>query len=542
MAFLDNFKFQNPFSGAFDKNREIDDIIERQIETNSQGLSDVELGMNNGAGADASNGYYGQANTNIEFSQSFSNKKDRVAKYREMSFFPEVAEGLEMFADEAIVENDEGEITHPVFRKEVPDKVKKAFLKEFHYVANDVLKESEKMYDIFTKYIIDGELYMEWILNKKKDNIIGFKMLPPFSTIPVYAASGNVRGFFQTVYKDNKEQLVPFAPNQISYVNWGKFGTSLLDVRGYLDTTIRTYNQLRNIEDSLIVYRLVRAPERRVWNIEAGRMPTSKKEEYVKKIIHKNKRKLNYDPATGAIDSSRNVQSLSEDYWFLKQEGSGTDVTTMASGMNLGELDDVRYFLAKMYKTLRIPKTRWDPQLGQQNYSIGRELDRDELKFTLFVNRAQKRFKKIPRDCWIEQCRFKYAKDKEMVKYANIKYLDVRFTQANFFKEIKELEQIEGRLNVLGTAISYVNTPDEPDNPFDLEFVLKHYFKMSEEEYKLNEKMLAKTKKKRMETGDEIDVTAIESVERQQALIENVESYRKFLAENKKSNDKNGGS
>ena len=180
----------------------------------------------------------------------------------------------------------------------------------------------------------------------------------------------------------------------------------MLDVRGYLESVIRIYNQLKSLEDSLIVYRLVRAPERRVWNIEVSRLPHQKAEEYIKGLIHKYKRKHTYNPADGSVDSSRNVQSLAEDFWFAKREGQGTNVETLASGMNLGELDDVKYFLAKMYKALQIPKTRWSPDLQPSNYSTGRELDREELKFTFFINSMQKQFKKVIKDCFMEQIKF----------------------------------------------------------------------------------------------------------------------------------------
>ena len=532
--------FKNPFAKAFEDTSELDRIIQHQLGTNSQGVSDVEMESQN----NKHNGnYFDSSRTSLNFADNYNNKQQRIAKYREMSFFPEISEALDMVGDETIVENDKGEITHPIFKREVPKNVKEIFLKEFKYITNDVIKESDQLYDMFMKFLIDGELFIEWILNTKKDNIIGFKILPPFNTYPVYNPDGGIKGYLQNTYKDGVEVQTPFAPSQVTYVNWGKFGTSLLDVRGYLDTSIRSYNQIRSLEDSLIVYRLVRAPERRVWNIETGRMPTQKAEEYIKKIIHKNKRKLNYDTSTGTVDSARNVQSLSEDYWFAKREGGSTSVETLQSGMNLCEMDDVRYFLSKLYKTLRIPKTRWDPQLGQQSYSTGRDLDRDELKFTLFVERIQKRFKKIKRDSWITHLRMKYKNDKKITKYANRIYLDVDFTPANFFKEIKELEELENRLNVLGTAIAYVNTPDEPDNPLSMEFVLKHYFKMPEEEWEINKKLLEEELKKRRAEGDEIPINQVENKkesggkmlkEDKKNEVED-KNYKKFLINNKNS-------
>jgi len=498
-SFLDNLKFVNPFSKAFRQNDLINQEIQRQIESNSQGMSEIEYDFFSPHTKYNIPGYaYGDyTNTGINFNQIFIDKRQRIAKYREMSYYPEISEGLDIISDESIVEDSEGNIIHLNIKKELPKRVEKLFTKEFEYVSKDVFDVNENLYDLFLKWLIEGELYVELILDKKRKNVIGYKVLPAFTTYPVYNPTGSIKGFLQNVYDERtgKDDLKAFESNQVVYVHYGKYGRNLLDIRGYLETSIRTYNQLKNLEDSLVVYRLVRAPERRVWNIEVGRMPSHKAEEYIRKIIHKYKRQLNYNPATGAIDSSRNVQSLSEDFWFARREGSGTNVETLQSGMNLGELEDVRYFQGKMYKTLKIPKTRWDPQLGQQSYQSGREMDRDELKFSLFIIRLQKRFRKLIKDTFMEQLKFKFGKDAKIKKYINSNFFDVYFTQANFFKEIKDLELLESRLNILGTAITYAINEDEPNNPLARELVLRDYFMMSDEEWAKNQRLLKKEKK-----------------------------------------------
>jgi len=508
MSIFSNLKFLNPFSAPFKANKTLDDLITKQLEDNSVGMSVTEYDMNSmGMGAPNVGAGFGDfSNRVVDFNQIFINKRQRIAKYREMSYYPEISEAIDIMCDEAIVENHEGVITHLEIRKELPKRVERLMREEFRYVNEVALNVGDNLYGLYKKWITEGELYMEIILDDSKKNIIGYKILPAFTTFPVYSKTGVIKGFLQaTVDEKGTEIMQPMESNQIAYIHWGAVGKDMLDVRGYLEPSIRPYNQLKNLEDALIVYRLVRAPERRVWNIEVGRQPTAKAEEYIKKLIHKYKRNLNYDPNTGSVLSSRNVQSLAEDFYFAKRDGNGTTVETLQGGMNLGELDDVRYFLAKMYKSLKLPKTRWDSQLGQQNYSTGRELDREELKFNLFIIQTQKRFKKMIKDVFMQQIKFKYKDDKKMQKYLFSSLYDVSFTQANFFKEIKDLELMETRLNILGTAIAYMNSPDEPNNPLSREMVLRHYFQMSNQEYDKNDELLKKEREEHLEIRDEED-------------------------------------
>jgi hypothetical protein len=420
-----------------------------------------------------------------------------------MSYYPEIGEAIDAICDDAIVQDPKGVIVHLNITKELPNRVGKIFKQEFEDVAEDILK-NDKLYGLYKKFLIEGELYLEWVLNDKKNRIIGYKILPPFTTFPVYNKLGEIKGYLQTVIGDKgQEEMVRLESNQVSYIHWGDVGNNMLDIRGYLESAIRVYNQLKSLEDSLIVYRLVRAPERRVWNIEVGRLPNQKAQEFIKGIIHKYKRNLTYRSSDGSVDSERNVQSLAEDFWFAKRDGQGTSVETLASGMNLGEMDDVKYFLSKLYKTLKLPKTRWSPDVQPSNYTTGRDIDREELKFSLFVTRTQNLFKKAIKDCFMEQMKFKYKKDKRLSKYIRSKNFDVLFTQANYFKEIKDLELMETRLNILGTAIAYVTNTDEPNNPLSMELVLRNYFQMGDAEYELNEKLVKKERDANQEVKDE---------------------------------------
>ena len=506
MSFLDSLKYLNPFSNKFNANIKNELEIEREIENNSISTSEVEYDLMSTNNFDSDmNGYVSV--DSISFNESFDNKAQRIAKYREMSYYPEISEALDIISDEAILQDHNGDIVNLKIKEKISTNLYKRFQIEFKYIVDDVLNTKDSLYDLFFKWLVEGELYIELVANNEKNKIIGYKVLPAFTIAPVYSKNGNIKYFLQNSF-NNDNKSIPFTRNQISYVNWGRYGKNRLDPKGYLENSIKTYNQLKNLEDSLIVYRLVRAPERRVWNIEVGRLPTKKAQQYITKIIQKYKRQVSYNPDTGNIDATRNIQSLSEDFWFAKRDGQGTNIETIGGGQQLGELDDVRYFLSKMYKTLKLPRTRWDQQIGTTTYQSGKELDREELKFSLFISRLQSKFKKFILDVYFEHLKFKFKNEPSLSKYLKRSNFEIVFTPSNFFKEEKDLDLVEKRLNVLSTALQFTSNPDDPNLPLSLEYVLKNYFQMTEENYQINKKMV---EKERNENKEE----SVEDAERQ---------------------------
>lgn len=473
----------NSFSKYFATNRgSKEESRNRQVTSNSQGQSQEEFDGWKAAdpqdiGADF---FTGQ----VLFGQIFTDKKNRISKYREMSMYPEIADAIDIVVDDAILENDKGEIIKLNLKKNIPKHVERKIRREWTYIVHDVLKFNEQGWDLFRKWLIESELYLEIILNKKGNNVIGVKVMPPFTVLPVYNGTRIVK-FVQTRKNpaaNSNEVNIPFEPNQVAYANYGMYGSNLLDVRGYLEAAIRTYNQLKNLEDALVVYRLVRAPERRVWNIDVGRMPKGKAEEYIKKLINKYKKQSIYDPATGAVNSAQNIQALTEDFWFAKSEGKGTEVTTLQSGMTLGELDDVNYFLRKLYKTLKMPRSRWeDPGSVFGAGKIG-EITREEIKFSRFIERQQQRFQKIILDVFYEQLKFKDIEK----KYISSEFFDVEFTESNLFKTYKELEIIEAKFNIWDSVSQHIYNEDQSTGAFSREYALKNFFGMTDEEYDAN--------------------------------------------------------
>tara|TARA_Y100000310_G_C20704329_1_gene833657 strand:- start:24591 stop:26432 length:1842 start_codon:yes stop_codon:yes gene_type:complete len=515
MSFSDFFDI-NQYAKFFRVGRMKDDLREREAMFNSQGLSQEQLDMGLMTPSDSTNfdaqsygGYMnGITSINIQFDQYFANKAQRVSTYREMAKFPEISDAIDIICDDAICETSKGDYVQLDIKEELPSHIDEELRKIWKYLLDDVFSFSETAWDFFRKWLIDGELYVELILNNEGDNIIGIKGLPPHTMIPVYLDSTIVE-FIQTVKPVNidagqgygappaEDENVVFDKDQVVYTNYGDTGRNRYDNRGFLEASIRTYNQLRNLEDAVVIYRLVRAPERRLWNINVGRMNKTRAEEYLRGIMQRYRKKFKYDTQTGAMDSAQNVQAMTEDFWFPKNaDGEGTTVDVLGAGQNLGEMDDVEYFLKKLYKTLKLPSSRWGDVDGSNIYSTGKsgEITREEIKFSRFIERLQKNFKYLLLDPFITLLRLRNI-DRRYIDYS---LYNVIFTETNVFKEYKELELLESRFALLGSIDAYIYKPEENENGyFSKDFVLREWFKMTDVEYQMNKELLEKEKKSR---------------------------------------------
>jgi hypothetical protein len=506
--------FDNNFAKYFKRGRFEDDREQRDASNNSQGYSQEEIDF--GRAQDSRNydsmqgqvggAQAGMSSINIQFEQYFVNKSQRIAKYREMSYFPEISDALDIICDDAICEDSSGRIVNLEIQKELPDHIHDEIRKHWEYLLVEVFGFNETAWDLFRKWLVEAELYCELVLNNEGNDIIDIKILPAHTMVPVYSNVGDIDTFVQTIKPINIENQnqytatneedgnVVFDKDQVAYIKYNDIGTNQIDVRGFLESSIRTYNQLKNLEDAVVIYRLVRAPERRLWNINVGRMTKPKAEEYLRGMMQRYRKRIKYDSTTGAMDSAQNVQAMIEDYWFPKnQDGEGTTVDAIGGGQNLGEMEDVNYFLKKLYKNLKLPSSRWGDVEGGNIYSTGKsgEISREEVKFARFVERLQNRFKYLLLDSFITLLRLRGVDS----KYVDYSLYNVIFTETNLFKEYKELELLESRFALLGSIESYIYKPGEnPDGYFSKEFVLRKWFMMSDEEYNQNKDLLEKEK------------------------------------------------
>ncbi len=481
--------FWNRLSDVFRGNK----IRQPEIATQRQGLgmTQEELDLAN---------YYGYPSPGDIFSSSisfydwFATKRERVSFYKTMAIFPEVNDALDSICDDAVIDNGDGTmLTLDLNKDRIPPQIEKQIKKEFDYILSTVLNFENNGWHYFRKWLVEAELFLEIVLNEEKNKVIGVKLLPPHSIIPIY--EGNVIRCFQQTKTDigthdfsfDPEHSTRFEPNQISYISYGSYGKNLMDVRGYLEPAIRPYNMLRQIEDSLVIYRLVRAPERRVFNIDIGKMPKGKAEEYIKGLIAKYKKRLSYDSNNGNVLTSQHVQSMLEDFWFAKSENGGSSVETLQSGMNLGEINDLEYFLKKLYKTLKLPKSRWEEGV---NYSAGKmnEIQREEVKFSNFITRIRSRFEKVFFDILFLQLKLKGIEG----KYIRQENFTIKWVENNLFKEYKDRESASDKLDIYQKVSDDIVSKEKPDGRFSKEFVMKNFMKMTSDEFEQNETMIRK--------------------------------------------------
>ena len=508
----------NPFAKYFRKSRPEEEKIEDQEIENSQGVSQEEIDLANFLNYDyLSNPGSAITYVGIQFEQYFGNKRGRIMKYRSMSRCPIVNDAINQICDDAVVENAEGNVLTLEITEEIPEHIEDEIRKIWKYLTVSVFKFNERGWEMFRKWLIEAELYVEQILNDAGDDIIGIKILPAHTVMPVYeenkisgfmqvnvnspesakgvdnAQQGNVAYATPANYTDGEPGSIVFDKDQVAYANYGEYGETFLDVRGFLESAIRPFNQLNNMEDAIVVARLVRAPQRRVWNIYTGRMPKGKADEFVKQLANRYKKKLIYDPETGAMNSAQNVQSMTEDYWFTRDiNGNGTTVDSIGGETNFSDMDDVKYFQDNLYKSLMLPRSRWeDPTSSMYSNGKSGEIQREEIKFSRFVNRLQNRFKYIVFDPFITLLRLRGIDE----RYVNEDLYNIQFTESNLFKEYKELELMESRLSILGAASEFIYNPTEnPTGFFAPEFALRRMFLMNEEEWNWNKEMLDKIK------------------------------------------------
>ena len=410
--------------------------------------------------------YYG---TYVDLDGTAKNEVELISRYREMAMQPEIESAIDDIVNEAICQDDEGKIIDIVLDNlKQSDKIKKAIREEFQIVLK-LLNYNNMASDIFRRYYIDGKMYYHIIIDKenptqgikelryidprklrkvreikkKKDERTGVDVMDVINEYYIYndkVTTGASSNFGPVGVRITTDSI-------ISVVS-GLMDSRRAVVLSYLHKAIKPLNQLRMIEDATVIYRISRAPERRIFYIDVGNLPKLKAEQYLRDIMVKYKNKLVYDANTGEVRDDRKFLSMMEDFWLPRREGGkGTEITTLPGGQNLGELEDVKYFERKLYKSLSVPISRLEPNQG---FSLGRvsEVTRDELKFSKFVDRLRNKFSDVFDQALRAQCVLKgicTSDEWEMFK-ENIYY---NFIKDNNFTELKDAELMRERLSLL---------------------------------------------------------------------------------------------
>jgi len=425
--------------------------------------------IDDGAVVVAAGGAYG---TYVDLDGTVRSEAELVTRYREMSIVPECDSAIDEIVNEAISIDTENLISLNLENSNISENIKKVMRDEFKICLN-VIQFNKFAYEIFRRWYIDGRLYYHVLIDEKnpKEGIKELRFIDPRKIRKVREIQ-NKRGSHN---QPNESELTKTVNEYYVYndkgFNYGNkaIGTSttglkvakdsilhvvsgLTDNQGkmvlsYLHKSIKALNQLSTLEDALVIYRLARAPERRIWYIDVGNLPKMKAEEYVRDIMVKHKNRLIYDASTGNVRDDRKFMTMLEDYWLPRREGGrGTEVTTLPGGQNLGQMDDVLYFQKKFLQALNVPVSRLN---SDALYSIGRatEITRDELKFTRFIIRLRARFSHLFIEMLKKQLILKgiITLDDWEIIHNDVKF---DFAKDNYFAELKDSEISQGRLQL----------------------------------------------------------------------------------------------
>jgi hypothetical protein len=457
----------------------------------SSSVSPVPPNNEDGVDHYLTSGFFGSY---VDIEGVYRTEFDMIKRYREMALHPEVDSAIEDIVNEAIVsDTNDSPIKIELSNLNASDGIKEKIRGEFKHIL-ELLDFDKKSHEIYRNWYIDGRLYYHKVIDlkkpqegiqelryidamkmryvrqqkKKKDDnftytksnnnnpmdydfpeIEEYFIFNPKGSYPVGVLGG------QSNQNSSQNSGIKIARDAITYCTSGLVDRNKGTCLSYLHKSIKSLNQLRMIEDALVIYRLSRAPERRIFYIDVGNLPKAKAEQYLRDVMMRYRNKLVYDANTGEIRDDKKFMSMMEDFWLPRREGGrGTEITTLPGGQNLGEITDIKYFQEKLYRSLNVPPTRIG---GEGGFNLGRssEILRDELKFTKFVGRLRKRFSNMFSDMLRTQLILKNIITPEDWKMMR-EHIQYDFLYDNHFSELKDAELMTERLNMAATAEPYI--------------------------------------------------------------------------------------
>mgnify|MGYP001201778885 CR=1 FL=1 len=445
-------------------------------------------------GGFVSGGAYGSY---VDMEGGIKDEATLITRYREISLIPECDSAIEDIVNECITSDIQDRIvTLDLGDIKLSDSIKNKIHAEFEHVLS-LMKFNQNSHELFRKWYVDGRVYFHKVVDpkrpklglvdlrnidplkikkvrnveKKKDVKTGIDSIKKVEEFYVF----NDKGFAKT--SSNDGTTVKIAPEAVTYTTSGLLDYTKNVVIGYLHKALKTANQLSMMEDALVIYRISRAPERRIFYIDVGNLPKAKAEQYLNDVMTRYRNKLVYNADTGEIKDDRKHMSMLEDFWLPRREGGrGTEITTLPGGQNLSEIEDIEYFKKKLYKSLSVPATRMESDNG---FNMGRasEIDRDELKFNKFTNRLQKKFARVFVDILRTQIVLKDVMGGE--EFDKIKdFLKFNFATDNHFTELKDGEILRERIDTLSSISDHIG------KYFSHEYVRKVILRQTEEEIK----------------------------------------------------------
>ena len=451
-----------------------------------------------GAVVVAAGGSYG---TYVDLEGTARTEAELVTRYRDMSITADIDRAVEEIVNEAIVhETDEKIVELNLNGLNYPDNIKAAIIQEFNTIKN-LLNFEDKSYDLFKRWYIDGRLYYHVMIDEKNPRL-GIKELRNIDPRKIrkvreqkkkkdLKSEAVVTQTTKEYYIYNEKGYnaqgigsgaaaysatgVKIAKDAIVHCTSGLMDTNGTMVISYLHKAIKPLNQLRVLEDATVIYRISRAPERRIFYIDVGNLPKMKAEQYLRDMMVRHKNRLVYDATTGEVRDDRKFMTMLEDYWLPRREGGkGTEITTLPGGENLGKMEDVEYFQKKLYQALNVPATRLQTE---QTYSIGRatEITRDEIKFSKFISRMRAKFSTLFLKCLEKQLVLKGIVTVEDWKSMS-QSIKFDYAKDNYYEELKETDVLNSRLQVAGQLTPYIG------KYYSHEWIRSNIFKQSDED------------------------------------------------------------
>jgi len=459
--------------------------IDRGEKKSKSTLSPVPPNNQDGVDASVASGFYGQY---VDIEGVYRTEHELIKRYREMALHPEADNAIEDVVNEAIVSDlYDSPIEIELSNLNASDKLKTLIRKEFKYIK-ELLDFDKKSHEIFRNWYVDGRIYYHKVIDLKRpeEGIKELRYIDPMKMkfirqekkpdkgngVDLSRMGENSKSFYPEIDEyfmyspkpqyptgmisgSTGQKGVKMSKDTISFITSGLVDRNKGTTLSYLHKAIKSLNQLRMIEDSLVIYRLSRAPERRIFYIDVGNLPKVKAEQYLRDVMSRYRNKQVYNAQTGEIRDDRKFMSMMEDFWLPRREGGrGTEITTLPGGQNLGELSDIEYFQKKLYRALGVPESRIANDGG---FNLGRssEILRDELKFSKFVGRLRKRFSQLFNDMLKTQLILKNIitpDDWESIS----DHIQYDFLYDNQFAELKESELMNERLGIVATMEPYI--------------------------------------------------------------------------------------
>ena len=458
--------------------------------------------MVSGAGA------YG---TSLDLDGQYKTEIELILKYREMAQTSDCEIAIDNIINESIVIDDTRNPVDIILDKtNLSDGIKKKVINEFNTVL-DLLNFNNFGYDIFRRWYVEGKLYYHIMIDENNPNlgivelrsldatkIKKVKQINQKDTADPKKKEVSVNSMFnynESGLGNRTSDGILISGDSIAYSTSGLLNPTKTGVLSYLHKAIKPLNQLRMVEDAIVIYRISRAPERRIFYIDVGNLPKLKAEQYIRDIMTRYKNKLVYDSTTGEVKDDRRHQSMLEDYWLPRREGGrGTEITTLPGGENLGQLEDVEYFQKKMYKAMHVPVSRLEADSG---FSLGREseITRDELLFSKFIGKLQTRFSMLFGEILEKQLLLKNIITSEEWSQIRDK-VHYKFEKDHYYTEFKQQETMTQRVDLARNMEEYVG------NYYSREYFRKNILRQSEEEIRTEDVQIEKEKKEGDFDGD----------------------------------------